>query len=213
MFAMHRRKWILLSLAALGAAGMFFGPDGWQGLDVGPLGAAVLYATIWLFVVQLWRQPAAVFPDDASPAEKQGWVALAFVLLIGFHFLHMLAELPGLGDRADEISNPVTRNFGLNVGLLVPAWIVVSGILRAQDSGQVALDERDMRIQHAAQRVAGGLMAMAIIGLVALLAIFPEQAQPWMRPLIVGNVLLGLLMTRTLIESIVVVARHARGRR
>ena len=62
MFALHRRKWILLSLAALGAAGMFFGPDGWHGLDIGPIGAAVLYAAIWLFVIHLSMHSNEVFP-------------------------------------------------------------------------------------------------------------------------------------------------------
>jgi hypothetical protein len=212
MFATHRRKWILLSLAALGAAGMFFGPDGWHGLDIGPIGATVLYAAIWLFVIHLSIHSNDVFPAHASLSEKQSWVSLAFVLLITFHFLNLLDSLSDMGALADEISNPASRNFGMNLGMLIFAWIVVGGIVRAQNADTVELDERDLRIQRAAHRFSGGLMSMQIIGLIALLAIFPEQAQPWMRPLIVGNFLLGLLIVKTLVESIFLVARYARER-
>jgi hypothetical protein len=212
MAALHRRTQILISLAALGAAGMFFGPDGWFGIDIGPVGAAALYAAIWLFVIHLARSPATIFPDQASPAERQGWVALVFVVLIAGHFLNFIAALPAMGDAADRISNPASRRFGINLGMLVFAWIVVGGILRTQNTEGVEADERDLRIQHSAQRMASGALSALIIGVVALLVIFPEQAQQWMRPLIVGNFLLGLLIARTLTETVCLVARYARER-
>ena len=37
MTAIQRRTCLLLALGALGAAGMFLGPDDWFGLDVGPV--------------------------------------------------------------------------------------------------------------------------------------------------------------------------------
>ncbi len=212
MAGLLRRTQILLSLAALGAAGMFFGPDGWLGIDIGTVGAAVLYAAIWLFVIHLSRSSAGIFPEDASPAERQGWVTFAFVLLIAVHFLNFLAALPTLGAAADQISNSASRRFGINLGMLLVAWIVVGGILRAQNSEGIEADERDLRIQHSAQRAAGGVLSAIIIGLVALLATFPGHAQAWMRPLIVGNVLLGLLIAHTLTESVYLVARYSRER-
>jgi len=213
MIALHRRTWILFSLAALGAVGMFFGPDGWHGLDLGPIGAAMLYAAIWLFVIHLSFHSNAVFPEHASLSEKQSWVALVFVFLIACHFLNLLDALSDMGAQADEISNPATRNFGWNLGILFVAWVVAGGIVRAQNADAVELDERDLRIQRAAHRFAGGLMSMQIIGLIALLVIFPERAQSWMRPLIVGNVLLGLLIAKTLAESIFLVSRYSLERR
>ena len=213
MLALFRRKWILLSLAALGATGMFFGPDGWHGLDIGSIGGAVLYAAIGLFVIHLSKYSNEVFPEHASLSEKQSWVALAFVLLITFHFLNFLDALSDIGAYEDEISNPASRNFGMNLGMLLFGWAVVGGIVRAQNVDTVELDERDLRIQRIAHRFSGGLMSMPIIGLIALLAIFPGQAQPWMRPLIIGNVLLGLLVVKTLGESIFLVVRYAWERR
>jgi hypothetical protein len=76
----------------------------------------------------------------------------------------------------------------------------------------VELDERDLRIQHAAERVASGLMAMQMLGLVAALAVAPQLFSTWMRPLIVGNVLIGLLIAKTLTQNVYTVARYWRER-
>lgn len=201
MTAIHRRKWWLLSLAALGAAGMFLAPDGWLGIDVGPVGSAVLYAALWLFVIHLSRHSDAVFPADAPLAERQAWVAMGFVGLI---------VLPSLGAELDQISNSASRPFGINLGMLVFGWILVAGVVRSQNPDPVELDERDLRIQHAAGRVANGLMAMLILGVVVALAIAPQVFEAWMRPLIVANLLIGLLIAKTLTENVFTVVRYWR---
>jgi hypothetical protein len=51
-----------------------------------------------------------------------------------------------------------------------------------------------------------------MIGLVVMLATMPEHARGWMRPLIVGNALIGLLIARQLAESIYTVLRFRRER-
>src|SRR5678815_5359459 len=79
MIRNQRRVQALLAMAALGAAGMFLGPDGWLGIDFGPVGAAVLYGAVWLFAIHLAKFAGEVFPEHWSPAEKQSWVALVFV--------------------------------------------------------------------------------------------------------------------------------------
>jgi hypothetical protein len=210
MTSIHRRSWLLLSLAALGAAGMFLGPDGWLGIDIGPVGAAVLYAALWLFVIHLWKHAEAAFPSDAPLAERQAWVAVAFVSLISFHWLNFLLLLPDLDAAADQISNPASRRFAINAGMSIFAWIVVSGVVRSGNRDAVDLDERDLRIQHAANRAGSGLMAVLIIGMTAALAIQPEMLAPLLRPLIVANVLVGLLIAGTLTENVYIVARYRR---
>jgi hypothetical protein len=211
MTALHRRKWWLLSLAALGAAGMFLGPDGWLGIDVGPVGSAVLYAALWLFVIHLSRHSDAVFPADAPLAERQAWVATGFVGLIALHYLNFLFALTSLGAEVDQISNSASRPFGVNLGMLIFGWIVVAGVVRSQNPDPVELDERDLRIQHAAGRAASGLMVMLMLGLVALLAIAPQVFEAWTRPLIVANLLIGLLIAKTLTENVFAVVRYWRG--
>jgi hypothetical protein len=212
MTALHRRKWWLLSLAALGAAGMFLWPDRWLGIDAGPVGSAVLYAALWLFMIHLSRHSDTVFPADAPLAERQAWVATGFVGLIAIHYLNFLFALPSLGAEVDQIANSASRPFGINLGVLVVGWIVVAGVVRSQNPDPVALDERDLRIQHAAGRVANGLMAVLVLCMVVTLAIAPQIFEAWMRPLIVANLLIGLLIANTLTENVYVVVRCWRER-
>jgi len=212
MFRIQRRVQALLAVAALGAAGMFLGGEGWLGIDFGPVGAAVLYAALWVFVVHLAKYGGEVFPEEWSPAEKQAWVALVFVALIGFHMLNLLAALPELGTEADRLRNSATRPLWTNFGLLIFGWIVVASILRKQDGGNVGLDERDLRIAHRASRFADGAMVLLIIWLVVTLVALPEYSRTWLRPLIAANVLISLLIARALADNIYTVLRYRRER-
>jgi len=190
---------------------MFLGPDGWLGIDIGPVGAAVLYAALWLFVIHLSKHSEAAFPPDASLTERQAWVAVAFVTLITIHWLNFMAMLPSLGAAADQISNPASRRFAINFGMTIFAWIVVAGVIRSGNREAVEADERDLRIQHAAGRVGSGVMAVLIIGLISGLATQPEVFSPWLRPLSVANGLVGLLIVKTLTETVYTVVRFRRG--
>ncbi|HEX5161439.1 MAG TPA: DUF2178 domain-containing protein [Steroidobacteraceae bacterium] len=201
---------MLLALGALGAAGMFLGPDGWFGIDIGPVGAAVLYGVLWLFVIHLAHHSGEVFPEHWSPAEKQSWVALVFLALITLHVGNLLLALPGLGEAAEQARNPATRALWTNLGLLIFGWIVIGTMLRRQDAGGVTLDERDLRIQHRAARVADGCMSLLIVCVVVTLFALPEQSRNWLRPMIVANALIALLIVRALVESIYTVWRYGR---
>jgi len=210
MTKVQRRVQVLLAMAALGAAGMFLGPDGWFGIDIGPIGAAVLYAALWIFVVHLGIYSREVFPESWAPAEKQSWVTLVFVALIAFNAANFLIALPGLGAAADEIRNPAARPLWINLGMLIFGWIAIATMVHKQDSGAVQLDERDLRIQHRAARVANGVMSLLIVWLIVALFFLPEQSRAWLRPLIAANVLIALLIARMLTESIYTVWRYRR---
>jgi len=210
MTKIQRRAQVLLAMAALGAAGMFLGPDGWFGIDIGAIGAAVLYGVLWLFVIYLAKYSGQVFPEHWSPAEKQSWVAVAFLALISLHVANMLFALPGLGEAADQVKNPATRALWSNLGLLIFGWIVIGTQLRRQDTGGVQLDERDLRIQHRAARVADGAMSLFIVWVIVTIFALPEQSRSWLRPMIVANALIALLIARALIESIYTVWRYRR---
>lgn len=208
MTALHRRSVLLLGLAALGAAGMFLGPDGWFGIDIGPVGSVVLYAALWLFLIHLSKNPEGALPADASLAERLAWVSAMFSTLLWFHWLNYLVALRSLGAEADQLWNPASRAFGLNLGLIIFAWIVVTMVLRSGNHETVELDERDLRIQNEAGRAGSAFMAVLIIGLIAALATQPERLAPWLRPLIVANVLVGLLVARALTENVYSVIRY-----
>jgi hypothetical protein len=51
-----------------------------------------------------------------------------------------------------------------------------------------------------------------MIGLIVLLCSLPEQSRSWMRPLLVGNTLVGLLIARALAENIYRVVCYCRER-
>jgi hypothetical protein len=208
MTTTQRRTAALFALAALGATGMFLGPDGWFGIDIGATGAALLYLAVVVFLAHLARHGEAAFPEDVSLAERQAWVSLVFVALIALHFVNYLTGLHHLGEMADRVSNPASRRFGISLGMLIFGWIAVAGVLRKQNREAVELDERDMRVHHAAARLASGLMAMMMIGLVVLIAWYPEQSRAWMRPVIVGSALIGLLIARSLAEYGITVVKY-----
>jgi hypothetical protein len=86
---------------------------------VAPVGSAVLYVALWLFIIHLSRHSDAVFPADAPLAERQAWVATGFVGLIALHYLNFLFALPSLGAEGDQISNSASRPLGINLGVRV----------------------------------------------------------------------------------------------
>jgi hypothetical protein len=170
MTSIQHRTLLLLAVAALGAAGMLLGPDGWYGIDVGPIGSAVLYAAAWILVVHFAPNTEGVFAESSPLAERQVWIALAFVAPIALHFVSY---------EANTISNSASRPFAIKFGMLIFGWIVVAGVVRARNAEAVEFDERDLRIHHAADRLANGVTAM-----------------------------LGLLIAKTLTENLYVVARY-----
>jgi hypothetical protein len=175
-----RRTQALLGMAALGVAGMVLGLDMGHRIDTGSIGGALLYGALWLFVVHLAKFSTEVFADRWSPAEKQAAVGIAFLALISFHVAK----------------------------LLFFAWKLIASTIRRQDSGAVHREERDLRITHGAARFADGSLALLIIGLVLVLVVLPDQSRTWLRPFIVANVLIALLIARSLVENICTVWRY-----
>lgn len=212
MTRIQRRVQVLLAIAALGAAGMFLGGEGGLGVDLGPIGATLLYAALWVFVVHLGRYASQVFPEGWSLAEKRAWVALVFVTLISFHVVNLLVVLPDLGAEADQLRNSATRPLWINVGMLIFGWIVVSSMVRKQEGGDVELDERDLRIAHAGTRFADGITTLLILWLIVALVTLPDYSRTWLRPLIAANVLIALLIARALVENAYTVLQYRRDR-
>jgi hypothetical protein len=212
MTRIHQSRHVLLAMAAMGTAGMFLGGEEWLGVDFGSAGGALLYAALWVFVIQLARHAHDVFPETWSLAEKQAWVALVFLVLFSFHMLKLLDALPDLGPEADRLRNSATQPLSANVGTLTVAWIVVSSMLRKQDAGNVGRDERDLRIAHSASHFADGTASALILWLVVTLIALPEHSRTWLRPLIAANVLIALLIARALVENVYTVLRYHRDR-
>lgn len=212
MPSVSRRFQATLVIAALAGLGMLLAPGRWFGLDAGAIGGGLLYGVLWLSVILLARNPESAFPDEASYAERRAWVELIFVTLIAIHFANFIIESPHLGADADSIVNAASRRFGIHLGTLMVGWVVVLQILRSNNAQCLELDERDLRVHHAASNTANGLMITLIIGIIATLVLLPDVSRDWTRPMMIANVLIGLLLARSLAESLLLVLRYRRAR-
>jgi hypothetical protein len=84
---------------------------------------------------------------------------------------------------------------------------------RGAPGDAVELDERDLRIRHAAQRLASHIVACILIAAIVLLVMRGAEMQPWLLPLVVANLLLGLLIVSQLVENLYGVLRYRQARR
>jgi len=209
-----RRFWqALMLMGALACLAMLFGPvDRVWVVDVGATGAGVFHLVLaGLMVVIAWR-PHEVFPEEWSLAEIRAWVALilALLLLIGFgKFLATLAMLETVPRSMGELP---ARHFISLLGTLLFFSIVANTLLARR--GGVPSDERDLRMRYGADQAGDVALALAVVNGVVLLVVMPRDLLAWwLEPLILGNVLIGLLIFRSLVEQAVLVVRYALARR
>jgi hypothetical protein len=112
-----------------------------------------------------------------------------------------LRELPG-------------RQFIWNLVVLLIAWGVVSASIRGAEPDAVESDERDERLRRAADRAGDWALSIVVVWCVGLLVALPgERLVWWLAPLVAANVLIGILIAKSLAEHLYLVSRYAWGRR
>jgi len=200
--------WALLA-ALLSPGGRWLGP-----VDVGAIGAAIYGACVAVLVVRATLFQERIFPAEWSIAERRGWSALFFGVLILLSFAQFLWS------EAQSTSSPMTmhefmfRHFGWNLGVLGVSALVVHHTLGTRSADLPELDERDLRIRHSADRAGNGVLTGALLACVALLVALPyEMLAWWLAPLIAAHVLIGVLICKSLAENAWIVAAYARERR
>ena len=204
---------LVLALAAAGAS--LFGPhERWWGMDIGATGAAVFALTLgtgaWLFA----RHPDEIFPPEWSIAERRAWAGLVFLALVFINFVRFMATNSHLESPPASIGEIPSTHFMWNLFVLLIAWAVVAKTTRGPEKDQVELDERDLRMHHAADRAGDWAFMAVIIAIVLLLALTPAvRLSWWLSPLIAANALVGLLIGRSLVEHASLVACYAIARR
>jgi len=209
---LSRRAGLLILLIVLGVAAASLALSIGT-VDLGSGITSVVYLGLVALAGLLAKRPDEFFSPEAPPAERQSWVSLVFVALILMSFVSFVSALPGLGTEADRMPNALSRPFGVHLGLLLVGWSVCAGIVRGAHRDAVELDERDLRIRHSAGRVGFGVMSCIMIGAIVLLITRGDDMQAWLRPLVVANLLLGLLIVKTLMENLYAVTRYWRERR
>jgi hypothetical protein len=213
MHSSRRLAWVLLSFGVLTAIAALFGPaERWGGIDIGAIGAsffvAALLCGVWLFAAR----GETVFPDDMSIAERRAWVGFVFIGVILLGFSRHLWTL-----WASEIV-PVThdpfvgRGFVQRLVLLVIVWSVISHQI-GRSAGGIEADERDLRLRHRADRVGDWAFTLIVIGCIAVLASVPAIfLEWWLEPMVLANVLIGLLIVKSFVEHVALTASYRVGR-
>lgn len=213
--AISRLAWGVLALALAGALASLFGPqERWWGLDVGSLGATVFGFTLWTGAALFAAYPERIFPSAWSIAERRAWAGLFFVLVIFIAYLRFMCALGGMERIPATLDDLPAERFIWNLVVLLIAWAVVSATIRGRGEEIIEADERDLRLRRAADRVGDWLLTILIAWCVGLLIGQPsERLTWWLAPMIAANVLVGILIAKTLVEHVYLVGRYAWDRR
>jgi hypothetical protein len=204
--------WIVVGVSAIAALAALFGPaEPWAGVDVGATGVSLfvgaLGAMIWLFATR----GDTVFPDDMSVAERRAWIGLFFVGAVLLSFSRHLWTL-----WAHEIvpAGPAEflgYKFVHRLIVLIVVWAVISHLI-GRAAGGIETDERDLRVRHRADRVGDWAFTLIVIACVTVLASVPASFLGWwLAPIVLANVLVGLLIVKSFVEHVALAYTYRAG--
>lgn len=195
--------WVLFAVTALSAFAALFGPsERWQGLDLGTIGAAVfmlsMLAGIWLFA----SRGGEIFPEHMSVAERRAWVGLVFIAIILVSFMRQLWALSGEAEVPQYIHGLFAHQFVQRLFTLIVAWAIISHLIGRGTEG-IEADERDLRLRHRAGRASDWAFTLIVIAGICVLASVPATRLTWwLAPMVLANLLIGLLIAKSLVEHV-----------
>ena len=200
----------VLVAAGLLAGGLaLFGPsERWGGVDLGATGASAfvlcLVAAIWLFTAK----GQEVFPEHMSLTERRAWVGLVFLVVILATFTSEMLALFGHAAIPESIHDLFAQRFIQRYVLLVIAWAVISHLI-GRRAGGIEVDERDLQLRHRAGRAADWALTLIVIAGIVVLALVPrQQISWWLAPIVLANLLIGLLIVKSLVEHVALVMAY-----
>ncbi len=216
MAAVSRLAWGILVLGLTGAlANVFLPQSNVWGIDIGSLGATVFGFTLWTGAWLFARYPDRIFSPDWSVAERRAWTALVFIGL-DFSLLSAVHVACALDVRRAG-RNPGVAGGSLHLEPDGAVHRVGSGI--GEHPGTRRGRRRIGRTRPAAapcggSRRATGRSRSSSCGASACWSVSPPNGSTWwLAPLIAANVLIGILIGKTFVEHVYLVARYAWDRR
>jgi hypothetical protein len=154
-----------------------------------------------------------VFPDDASVAEQRAWVGalfIGFVLLDYLRFMWAVWQLPEPPSTPAAVHAP---EFLRRLFILIVVWETISHLI-GRRAGEIQTDERDLRLKNVSSRAGGWSLTAVIVSCVCVLAVTPAPLLAWwLSPIVLANVLIGLLIGRSLVEQVVLTMAYFAARR
>jgi hypothetical protein len=213
MWSARRQAWVLLVMGGLGALAAILGPSGrWSGVDIGATGAAVCVLTLIAAVVLFATRGDQVFPEHMSVAERRAWVGLAFITVILARFARQLWVLSGRAEVPEYLHGLFAHQFVQSLITLVIAWALISHLIGRDATGMQA-DERDRRLRHRADRAGDWAFTLIVIAGICVLASVPAPLLSWwLSPIVLANLLIGLLIAKSLVEHIALTLAYRAGR-
>jgi len=182
-------------------------------VDIGATGSALFGLTLVALVVFFARQPAGVFPDDASVAEQRAWIGLLFIGLILLSFVRFMYTVSDQPEAPRTIDSLYALHFMRHLFALVVGWELIAHLI-GRHAGAIQLDERDLRLRHSADRAGDWVLKVIIVVCVVALALLPAPLLAWwLAPVILANLLIGLLIARSLVEHVVLTLAYFAARR
>jgi hypothetical protein len=200
-------------MALTGALATFFGPsERWGGVDIGATGPAVFLlgagALIWL----LSSRADGVFPDHMSLAERRAWVGLSFIVVIVASFARQIWVLSLHAVVPEYLYGLFAHQFVHQLLVLIIIWAVISHVI-GRGMGAVEADERDLRLQHRADRVGDLAFTLIVIACILVLALVPAPRLAWwLSPIVLANLLIGLLIAKSLVDHVALALAYRAGR-
>jgi hypothetical protein len=202
----------LLLIGGVAAFAALFAPAGsWLGVDAGAVGASVftlaLLATIGLFATRGHR----VFPEDLSISERRAWLGLIFTTLVLSSFGRHLWALWTHGSVPGSARDLFAHGFPGRLFALIIAWAVLWHLV-GRAAGGVETDERDLRLRYRADRAGDRALTLIVIAAIVVLGWSPAWLEWWLAPVVLANLLVGLLIARSLVEHAALTLAYRRAR-
>lgn len=195
---------ILLFFGGGGALAALFGSaEAWGGVDLGATGASVFMLSLAAAIVLLAMRGDQVFPQHMSVAERRAWVGTVFVAILLAAFVRELYLLSVDAGVPEGMGDLFARRFLERYVVVAIAWGVISHLIGRAEKG-VEADERDLRLRHRADRAGDWALTLIVInGIVVLASVPREFLSWWLAPIVLANVLIGLLIAKSLVEHVV----------
>jgi hypothetical protein len=214
MWSAQRQAAVLLGIGVVAGLAALFGPaERIGGVDLGATGASVFALSLVAAIVLFSRRSDEVFPDNASIAEQRAWIGVLFIGFILLDYLRFMATVWQLPAPPATLTEVYAMQFLRRLFILIIVWEVISHLI-GRRAGAVQTDERDLRLKHVAARAGDWSLTVIIVACICALALTPPPLLVWwVAPIVLANVLIGLLIARSLVEHVVLTVAYFAARR